>query len=184
MASNQQQIGLQDKFISRLGHEAFHSGWKSILALDPRFFSASLSLALVPHSKTNLSLKEQAFIAIAVDSAATHLYRSGIQAHIKTALKEGASANEVMEVIELSSTLGIHACNIKELIYCAFDAAATHLYVPGLKLHMRNALGYGATPQDILQVLEIATQLSLHTAHVAAPILEELMSTEGVSKAR
>jgi alkylhydroperoxidase/carboxymuconolactone decarboxylase family protein YurZ len=61
---------------------------------------------------------------------------------------------------------------VKEFVYCAFDVAATHLYVPGLKLHMKNALGYGATPQEIMEVLEIATALSLHTANVAAPILE------------
>jgi alkylhydroperoxidase/carboxymuconolactone decarboxylase family protein YurZ len=65
---------------------------------------------------------------------------------------------------------------MKELVYCAFDCASTHLYVSGLKLHMRNALGYGATPQEILEVLEIATLLSLHTAHVACPIIEELTS--------
>ena len=63
---------------------------------------------------------------------------------------------------------------MKELVYCAFDCAATHLYVPGLKLHMKNALGYGATPQEILAVLEIATLLSIHTAFEAAPIIQEL----------
>jgi alkylhydroperoxidase/carboxymuconolactone decarboxylase family protein YurZ len=69
---------------------------------------------------------------------------------------------------------------MKELVYCAFDAASTHLYVPGLKLHMKNALGYGATPQQILEVLEIATLLGLHTAHVASPIIEELTSARTV----
>lgn len=63
---------------------------------------------------------------------------------------------------------------MKELIYCAFDVAATHLYVPGLRLHMKNVLGYGGTPEEILEVFEIASQLSLHTAHSAAPILEQL----------
>lgn len=64
---------------------------------------------------------------------------------------------------------------VKELIYCAFDVAATHLYVPGLKLHMKNALGYGAIPQEIMEVLEIATALSFHTANVALPILEKAL---------
>ena len=36
---------------------------------------------------------------------------------------------------------------VKEFVYIAFDASATHLYVPGLRLHIQNALGYGATPQ-------------------------------------
>jgi alkylhydroperoxidase/carboxymuconolactone decarboxylase family protein YurZ len=70
---------------------------------------------------------------------------------------------------------------MKELVYCAFDCASTHLYVPGLKLHMKNALGYGATPQEILEVLELATLLSLHTAHVAAPIIAELASASTTS---
>ena len=65
---------------------------------------------------------------------------------------------------------------VKELIYCAFDAASTHLYVPGLRLHMVNVLKYGGTPEEILEVLEIAAQLSLHTAHVATPILQKLIS--------
>ena len=64
---------------------------------------------------------------------------------------------------------------MKELIYCAFDAAATHLYVPGLKLHMRNSLNYGASPEEICEVLEIATQLSVHTANVAAPVLFDII---------
>jgi alkylhydroperoxidase/carboxymuconolactone decarboxylase family protein YurZ len=65
------------------------------------------------------------------------------------------------------------ATQIKELIYCAFDCASTHLYKPGLKLHMKNALGYGATPEEIMEVLEIATLLSLHTLEVATPILAQ-----------
>ncbi|KAI1504559.1 AhpD-like protein [Biscogniauxia marginata] len=281
-----QKQQLREEFARRLGPEAFHSGWASLLSVDPEFFSASLSLASVPRRKSHLSRREQSLVALAVDSAATHLYAPGIRAHAAAALGAGATPYEVLEVVELASTLGIHACNIgvpllvevlregrgdgegvdgggggggggkydgeeittrpyderqealkreftekrgywhgfwedflrldpeffeaylefsslpwtkdvdgkgegvgrgalepkmKELVYCAFDAAATHLYVPGLKLHMRNALGYGATPQEILEVLEIATLLSLHTAHVAAPIIEELISASSTS---
>ena len=43
---------------------------------------------------------------------------------------------------------------VKELVYCAFDAAATHLYKPGLKLHMKNVLMYGGTAEEIMEVLE------------------------------
>ncbi|CAM1503206.1 Fc.00g079820.m01.CDS01 [Cosmosporella sp. VM-42] len=65
---------------------------------------------------------------------------------------------------------------MKEFLYCAFDAATTHLYLPGLKVYMRNALGYGATPQEILEVLEIATLQGLHGPHQAMPIIAELTS--------
>jgi alkylhydroperoxidase/carboxymuconolactone decarboxylase family protein YurZ len=63
---------------------------------------------------------------------------------------------------------------MKELVYCAFDTAATHLYVPGLKLHIKNALGYGATPHQIMEVMEIATLLGLHTVHISAPIITKI----------
>ena len=62
------------------------------------------------------------------------------------------------------------------MIYCAFDVAATRLYQPGLKLHVRNALGYDASLEEIMEVLEIATLLSIHTLEVATPILEQYTS--------
>ncbi|WP_221336994.1 carboxymuconolactone decarboxylase family protein [Thermocatellispora tengchongensis] len=61
---------------------------------------------------------------------------------------------------------------MKELIYCAFDASATHLYAPGLKLHMRNAVRYGATAEEIMEVLEIVSVIGIHAATTAAPMLE------------
>ncbi len=112
MASDEQKKRLEEHFNEQLGSKAFHSGWESLLAVDPAFFSASVSLASVPRKKSHLSRKEQSLISLAVDSAATHLYTPGIRTHVAAALDEGASIHEVLEVIELSSTLGIHACNI------------------------------------------------------------------------
>ena len=62
---------------------------------------------------------------------------------------------------------------MKELVYIAFDAAATHLYVPGLKLHMRNAVRLGATAGEITEVLEIVSVIGIHAATVGVPILAE-----------
>ncbi len=62
---------------------------------------------------------------------------------------------------------------MKEFVYIAFDTAATHLYVKGLKLHIENAIGYGATPQEILEVMEIASVLGMHATTTAAPVLAE-----------
>lgn len=41
---------------------------------------------------------------------------------------------------------------------------------------MKNVLKYGGTPEEIMEVLEIATQLSLHTSNVAAPILAQQLA--------
>ncbi|KAF2104235.1 hypothetical protein NA57DRAFT_62873 [Rhizodiscina lignyota] len=250
---------LKQQFEAELGKEAWNEGWEAMLRFSPEAFKTSLELHAVPKRKQHLSRKIQALLALSVDASATHLYVPGIQEKVKAALRAGASVAEITEVIECTSTLGVHACNIgvpllvevmreegvydihpaagqmdekkeklkeeftrnrgywhtfwedflkldpeffeaymnfssvpwvkdvngdgkgggvlepkvKELIYCAFDVAATHLYQPGLKLHMRNALRYGASPEEIMEVLEIATALSLHTEETAFPILAQ-----------
>ena len=103
---------LNENFISKFGEEAFHDGWGPILSLDPDFFASSFFVAFVPRQKNHLSLKDQQLFALTVDCAAIQLYVPGIRSNIKAALREGASKDEIMEVIKLSSTLGIHACNI------------------------------------------------------------------------
>jgi alkylhydroperoxidase/carboxymuconolactone decarboxylase family protein YurZ len=67
---------------------------------------------------------------------------------------------------------------VKEFVYIAFDTAATHLYAPGLKLHIENAIGHGATGQEILEVMEIASVLGIHGVTAAAPILLEELAAQ------
>jgi alkylhydroperoxidase/carboxymuconolactone decarboxylase family protein YurZ len=70
---------------------------------------------------------------------------------------------------------GVLEPKVKELIYTAFDASATHMYVPGLRQHIENALGYGATPAEVMEVFELASTLGIHGYLAALPIvLEEL----------
>ena len=63
------------------------------------------------------------------------------------------------------------APKIKELIYVAIDAATTHLYAPGTRIHMRNALGYGATREEIMEVLQLTSVLGIHTITEGVPML-------------
>ncbi|OLO09945.1 gamma-carboxymuconolactone decarboxylase [Chromohalobacter japonicus] len=246
LTSEQQRI--KDKFQKVRG--SWGPSWESILRLDAGFLESYLEFSAVPWRKNHLEDKVKEFIYIAADAAATHLYVPGIQQHLQKALEFGATREELMEVLELTSTLGIHACNlgvplllevleeegmregstplddrreklkanfvqnrgywhdtweglleldpelfeaymdfssvpwrtgvlkpkIKELIYCAFDASATHLYLPGLKLHMRNAVRYGATAEEIMEVLEIVSVVGIHCASIAAPMLEEALA--------
>lgn len=245
------QQEIKDAFVEQRG--TWSPLWESILRLDPEFLLSYLDFSMVPWRKNHLDAKTKELMYIAVDAAATHLYQPGIRQHIKAALDVGATPQEIMEVIELTSTLGIHAMNIgvpllvkvleekglrtgpapldanqervkaeftenrgywhsfwdemleldpelfeaytnfssvpwktgtlspkvREFVYIAFDAAATHLYVPGLKLHYENALGYGATVGELLEVLEIASVIGIHAATTAVPILVEELEARG-----
>lgn len=62
---------------------------------------------------------------------------------------------------------------ICELIYIAIDASATHMYEPGIRQHIKNALAAGATRDEIMAVLELVSILGIHACTVAAPILLE-----------
>jgi alkylhydroperoxidase/carboxymuconolactone decarboxylase family protein YurZ len=247
------QQEIKDAFVEQRG--TWSPLWESILRLDPEFLLSYLDFSMVPWKKNHLDAKTKELMYIAVDAAATHLYKPGIRQHIKAALDLGVTPQEIMEVIELTSTLGIHAMNIgvpllvkvleekglrtgptpldanqervkaeftenrgywhsfwdemleldpelfeaytnfssvpwktgtlspkvREFVYIAFDAAATHLYVPGLKLHYENALGYGATVGELLEVLEIASVIGIHAATTAVPILVEEIEARGDS---
>ena len=241
------QIEIREEFQRVRG--TWGEAWQDILELDPEYLAAYLQLSAVPWRKNHLDDKVKEFIYITLDAAATHLYVPGLRPHIEAALGFGATPEEIMEVLALTSTLGIHAVNVgvpllvevleedgyrdgpadltdaqvalreeftkargywhetweqfleldpeffeaylnfsavpwrhgtldpkvKEFIYIAFDASATHLYSKGLKLHIRNALGYGATPQEILEILEIVSVVGVHTVTTAAPILARIV---------
>src|SRR5262249_52972213 len=153
-----------------------------------------------------LEPKLKELVCVAIDGAATHLYEPGLREHVRRAIELGATKEELLEVLQLTATLGIHSCTVgvpilvealgerepatptgrqqqlkadfernrgywnpfwdglleldpdffeaytaysslpwrdgvlepkvKELIYTAFDASATHMYLPGLKQHV------------------------------------------------
>jgi alkylhydroperoxidase/carboxymuconolactone decarboxylase family protein YurZ len=219
--------------------------WQALRDADPVFFEAFAELAALPGRSSVLEPKVKELVCLAVNAAATHMYEPGIREHARRAVELGASKQELLEVLQLTSTLGIHAVTVgvpvllealgdreppplderraalkadfeakrgywhefwdglleldpdffeayvgfsahpwtngvlepkvKELIYTAFDASATHMYIPGLRQHIENALGYGATPAEVMEVFELASTIGIHGYLAALPIvLEEL----------
>ena len=249
--TTERQRELRDRFIEARGY--WNSTWESLLELDAIFFEAFLNLSAVPWRTGGLEPKVKEFIYIAVDAAGTGPYEPGLRQHIRKAIEYGATKEELLEVLELTSTLGIHACNIgvpllldvlresgartetpplserqeqlkadftanrgywhefwdgllsldpdfleaylefssvpwkhgvlepkvKEFIYTAFDVAATHLYVPGLRLHLENAVSLGATAEELMELFEIASVLGMRACSIGVPILlDELARAE------
>ncbi|MCL6443185.1 MAG: carboxymuconolactone decarboxylase family protein [Alicyclobacillus sp.] len=244
MALTEEERRLREEFIETFGY--WHDNWNSLLIGDPEFFKAYLHFGGVPWKQGHLHPKDKELIHIAVDGAATHLFVPGLRQHVQNAIKLGATKEEIMEVLELTSTLGIHAANIgvpilveelaaagieinrelnerqkelkedftkkrgywndfwhdmlvldpeffasythfssvpwisgvlspkmKEFIYTAFDVAATHLYEKGLRQHIQNALRYGATKEEVMEVIELASTLGIHACNLGVPILLE-----------
>lgn len=86
--------------------------WDDFAALDPDFMEAYLAFRSVPQTKGPLEQKYKELILIAINAATTHLYAPGVRRHIQNALKAGASMDEILETIQLTTVMGIHACNL------------------------------------------------------------------------
>ena len=64
----------------------------------------------------------------------------------------------------------------KELILMALDAACTHQHADGTRVHMRNALRYGASVGEVVEALELCTLLGIHSCALGMPILAEVLA--------
>ncbi|GAC1410806.1 MAG: hypothetical protein NVSMB69_12930 [Novosphingobium sp.] len=68
-----------------------------------------------------------------------------------------------------------------EFIAIAVDASCTHMYAPGTRRHIAKALDLGATPQEILSVLQAVAVLGIHSVALGAPMLVEEMNRRGIA---
>ena len=86
--------------------------WERFAELDPEFLEAYLAFRSVPQSKGPLPQKTKELILIAINAATTHLYGPGVRRHIQNALAAGATQEEILEAIQLTTVMGIHSCNL------------------------------------------------------------------------
>jgi alkylhydroperoxidase/carboxymuconolactone decarboxylase family protein YurZ len=70
---------------------------------------------------------------------------------------------------------GIFTPRFMELISIAFDASITHMYAPGVRRHTRGALKAGATPEEIMAVLQLCVSMGVQACAKGVPILAEVL---------
>jgi alkylhydroperoxidase/carboxymuconolactone decarboxylase family protein YurZ len=258
VALTERQEQLKEAFMNRDWNPAGRTlapFWEIILRLDPDYFEAAEKLIDTHWKLPVLDPKTRELIYLALASHVTLRYVDGIRSHMTKAKKHGATPQEIMEVLELSSVIGLHGPDlgvpilmeelaqlgrpvdgepyserqqklkehftttgprprawaqlyegllrldpdffevmiqfidapwdhgvltpkVKELIYVAIDVTCTHLNATGLRRHIQKALGEGATPQELMAVMEIAVGPSMINSATALPILVELYGPE------
>ena len=231
-------------------HGSPNAAAEQLLELNPGYFARVLDFTAHAWRRGPLEPKVKALVLLAVDSAASHLYGPGAADDVRRALALGATPAEVLETLELTSTMGIHAANtgvpilieelakagrpvdfdrplteraeeikaeftakrgywnsfwdgflrldaeffatytalsshpwedgsldpkVKELVYCAFDASATHMFEAGLRQHVANAIRCGATAAELMEVFELASGIGVESFALALPALSEAM---------
>ena len=76
-------------------------------------------------------------------------------------------------------TSGILPAKTVEFICIAGDASCTHMYGPGVRRHIRAALELGASKEEILEVLKLASVVGIHACNLGVPILAEELAARG-----
>ncbi|PGH08302.1 hypothetical protein AJ80_07898 [Polytolypa hystricis UAMH7299] len=252
MSLSTAQQELKSRFITARGQ--WDDEWEAVLRLNSGYLESYLNLQQAAQGRNRLPPKIQEFIHIAIAACTTHIHSPAIRAHIRSARSLGATQKEIMEVIGLTSLVGIHTVTLgapillevmeelgievasgedaaakleserarikeafiqrrgfwtetwnpilqldpaffesysdfsslasntsalepkyREIIICAFDAATTHLFARGTRIHMRNALRLGATPDEVMEMLEITCLMGIHGVTTGAGVLMEEM---------
>ena len=246
---SEEQRRIKEQFEEERGY--WSELWDDLLRIDPDFLDKYRAFSAHPWNEGALDPKVKEFIYIAIDVSTTHLYNKGARVHIQNAFDHGATVEEIMEVFQLASVLGIHSITegvpilvdeaglpdepdeevqaeqqrikerfeeergywselwddvlaldheffehymnysahpwnegpldpkVKEFIYIAIDVSTTHLYNKGARVHIQNALGYGATREEIMEVFQLASVLGVHTLTENVPILIEEAKERG-----
>ena len=77
---------------------------------------------------------------------------------------------------------GLFTPRFLELISIAFDASCTHMYAPGVRRHIQGALKAGATPEEIMTVLQICVSMGVEACAKGVPILAEELERDAPSR--
>ena len=90
----------------------WNSAWDAFFEIDPAWTEAIIAASLPVYTSGVLSPKLAELLSIAVDASITHMYAPGTRRHIQTALKLGATMEEIMEVLKICVAQGIQASNL------------------------------------------------------------------------
>lgn len=83
-----------------------------LVRLDPAYFEAMTKMLDGPSLTGGLDDKTRALVSFALAASPTHLDRDAMREHVRRAIRQGATAAELVEVLQLVAHLGIHACVI------------------------------------------------------------------------
>ena len=119
---------LKEAFRTHRGY--YDEMWDDVVTFDIEFFERYERLSSLPWERGALDAKVKALIAIALNLSVTHMYMPGVRAHVRQAIRCGATREELLEVFQLVSVLGVHSLT---------------LGIPILREELEAAEGEGAT---------------------------------------
>jgi alkylhydroperoxidase/carboxymuconolactone decarboxylase family protein YurZ len=78
----------------------------------------------------------------------------------------------------LATCVGLYTATVLapkelELLIVALDTSSMHMYAPGTRRHIKNALRAGATVEEVMEVLKLCVVQGVQSCNLGVPILAE-----------
>jgi alkylhydroperoxidase/carboxymuconolactone decarboxylase family protein YurZ len=100
----------------RTDYQARFGDWPDfcdhLLRLDPGYFAVMFDLLSVAPPANGLDPKSRGLIALALSACFTSLNPHGLRLQIRRALKSGTDQREILQVLQMTAHLGVHACTV------------------------------------------------------------------------
>jgi alkylhydroperoxidase/carboxymuconolactone decarboxylase family protein YurZ len=80
---------------------------ESIAGAMPDYYAALTDIGTESWANGSLTRKEREFVCIAIDCNLTHSYPPGLRIHIRNAIVEGATKEEIHEIFQLAGIMGL-----------------------------------------------------------------------------
>ena len=90
----------------------WNPAWDAFFEIAPAWTEAIIAVSLPVYTSGVFSPKLAELMSIAVDASITHMYAPGTRRHVQSALKLGATIEEIMEVFKICVASGIQAINL------------------------------------------------------------------------
>ena len=110
MTLTAEEQALKQEFIRARGY--WRPWTEGLLRLDPEFLATYARYGGYPAETGPLSRKMCELIYVALDGSATHLFRSGLALHMQLAIEQGATAQEIVDVLRLATAQGLDGCSL------------------------------------------------------------------------
>jgi alkylhydroperoxidase/carboxymuconolactone decarboxylase family protein YurZ len=90
----------------------WNSAWDAFYEIDAEWTEAIIAASLPVYTSGIFTPKMAELLSIAVDASITHMYAPGTRRHIQSALKLGATMEEIMEVLKICVSMGMQSSNL------------------------------------------------------------------------
>src|SRR5690606_26543080 len=86
--------------------------FQQLAAWDRSWATASAAMTNNPWASGVLPRRLVELIGVALNVACTNLNADGARRHIRAALAEGASRDEILAILKMASVMSIHSCSL------------------------------------------------------------------------